>query len=220
MAGLWRCILAVVMLMCVYLWDSAEAVGGAKSRPRPQRRPPKKPKITPIDLTQPEQDIDIERMLGTWYLLNTASKCSYLVNHGTKVEPTVITITRTATSNETLSVSTKTRQIKQDPLCTLLSVLFIPGSPPEQNIEIVIGDTDYNSYAIMYYQKQGKITMKLYGKSVDNLSEPLLTKFEELAAKQNLQRAYHFPFPTYSMANFTLIIQNTNSNHISCKLAF
>lgn len=50
------------MLMCVYLWDSAEAVGGAKSRPRPQRRPPKKPKITPIDLTQPEQDIDIERV--------------------------------------------------------------------------------------------------------------------------------------------------------------
>lgn len=49
-------------------------------------------------------------MLGTWYLLNTASKCSYLVNHGTKVEPTVITIARTATSNETLSVSTKTRQ--------------------------------------------------------------------------------------------------------------
>lgn len=128
-------------------------------------------------------------------------------------------------------------------MCTLLSVLYIPGSPPEQNIEIVIGDTDYNSYAIMYYQKQGKITMKLYGrflpyffryfilsstallilyyfgkyvkgflccavfagKSVDNLSEPLLTKFEELAAKQNLQRAYHFPFPTYSMANFTVI---------------
>lgn len=140
-------------------------------------------------------------------------------------------------------------------MCTLLSVLYIPGSPPEQNIEIVIGDTDYNSYAIMYYQKQGKITMKLYGrflpyffryfilsstallilyyfgkyvkgflccavfagKSVDNLSEPLLTKFEELAAKQNLQQAYHFPFPTYSMANFTVIIQNTNSNlfHVS-----
>lgn len=49
-------------------------------------------------------------------------------------------------------------------MCTLLSVLYIPGSPPEQNIEIVIGDTDYNSYAIMYYQKQGKITMKLYGR--------------------------------------------------------
>ncbi|CAI5673433.1 complement component C8 gamma chain [Oreochromis niloticus] len=205
MAGLWRCILAVVMLMCVHLWDSAEAVGGAKSRPRPQRRPPKKPKITPIDLTQPEQDIDIERMLGTWYLLNTASKCSYLINHGTKVEPTVITITRTATSNETLSVSTKTRHNHQCweilqvyHLTSVPGRLTLKGSRPEQNIEIVIGDTDYNSYAIMYYQKQGKITMKLYGKSVDNLPEPLLTKFEELAAKQNLQRAYHFPFPTYS----------------------
>uniref|UniRef100_A0A3Q0QU56 Complement component 8, gamma polypeptide n=1 Tax=Amphilophus citrinellus TaxID=61819 RepID=A0A3Q0QU56_AMPCI len=211
MVGLWRCTLAV-MLTCVYLWGSGDAVGGAKSRPRPQKRPPKKPKITPIDLTEPAQNIDIERMLGRWYLLNSASKCSYLINHGTKVEPTVMTITRTPTSNEMLSVSTKTRHNHQ--CWEILQVYHLnPGTPgrltlkahPEDNIEIVIGETDYDSYAIMYYQKRGMITVKLYGRFLNNLSEPLLTKFEELAAKQNFQRAYHFPFPTYSMSNIILI---------------
>ena len=38
-----------------------------------------------------------------------------------------------------------------------------PGANPEMNIDIVIGETDYSSYAIMYYQKQGKVTVKLYG---------------------------------------------------------
>ncbi|XP_039983510.1 complement component C8 gamma chain isoform X2 [Xiphias gladius] len=205
MAGVWRCMLAVMVLMCVCLWGSSEAVGGAKSRPRPQRRRPKKPKVNPIDVTPPAQNIDMQQMTGTWHLLNTASKCSYLINHGTKVEPTVMTLTRSSASDQTLSVSSKTRHINQ--CWEILQVynltptpgrLMLKGARPELNTEIVIGETDYSSYAVMYYQKQGKITMKLYGRSVDNLSEPMLTKFEQLAAKQDLGLAYLFPFPTYS----------------------
>ncbi|XP_038582345.1 complement component C8 gamma chain isoform X1 [Micropterus salmoides] len=205
MAGVWHCMLAVVALMCVCLWGSTEAVGGAKSRPRPQRRPPKKPKVNPVDVTPPAQNIDIQRMTGTWYLLNTASKCSYLINHGTKVEPTVMILTRSSAADQTLSVSTKTRHNHQ--CWEILQVyhltptpgqLTLKGARPELNTEIVIGETDYDSYAIMYYQKQDKITMKLYGRSVDDLSEPMLTKFEQLAEKQNLGLAYLFPFPTYS----------------------
>lgn len=37
------------------------------------------------------------------------------------------------------------------------------GTRAEQNTEIVIGETDYNSYAVIYYQKRGKMTVKLYG---------------------------------------------------------
>lgn len=65
MAGVWRCMLAVVVLMCVCLWGSTEAVGGAKSRPRPQKRPPKKPKVDPIDLTPAAQNIDIQQVKKT-----------------------------------------------------------------------------------------------------------------------------------------------------------
>ncbi|XP_059182858.1 complement component C8 gamma chain [Centropristis striata] len=202
MAGVWRCMLAVVVLMCVCLWDSTEAVGGAKSRPRPQRPPRKKKPVDPLDSTPAAQNVDIEQMTGTWYLLNTASKCTFLMKHGTSVEPTVMTLTR---ANQTLSVSTKTRR---DHMCwEILQVyhltptngkLTLKGSSPALNTEIVIGETDHTSFAIMYYQKQGKITMKLYGRSVDNLSEPMLTKFEQLAEKQGYGLAYLFPFPNYS----------------------
>ncbi|XP_078137017.1 complement component C8 gamma chain isoform X2 [Sander vitreus] len=142
-------------------------------------------------------------MAGTWYLLNTASKCSYLMTHGTKVEPTVMILTHS--SDTTLSVSTKTRHDHQCweilqvyDLTPTTGKLTLKGTRSELNTEIVIGETDYNSYAIMYYQKMGKITMKLYGRSVDNLSETMLTKFEQLAEKQGLGLAYLFPFPNYS----------------------
>ncbi|XP_034562605.1 complement component C8 gamma chain [Notolabrus celidotus] len=203
MAGVWRCMLAVLALMCVCLWGLTEAVGGAVSRPRPQRRPRKKPKVVADDLTPPAQNIDIQRMMGRWYLLNTASKCSYLINHGTKVEATIMTLTHS--SDQTLSVSTKTRHNHQ--CWEILQIydisptpgkLTLKGTRPELNTEIAIGETDYTNYAVMYYQKQGKITVKLYGRSVDDLSEPMLTKFEQLAEKQNMGLAYLFPFPTYS----------------------
>ncbi|XP_029314070.1 complement component C8 gamma chain [Cottoperca gobio] len=205
MAGVRRCTLAVVVLMCVCLWGPTEAVGGAKSRPRSQRRPPKKPKVNPIDLTPAAQNVDMQQMTGTWYLLSVASKCSYLINHGTKVEPTVMTLTRPSASDPTLSVSTKTRHNHQ--CWEILQVynltptpgkLTLKGARSELNTEIVIGETDYNSYAILYYQKHGKINVKLYGRSVDNLSEPMLSKFEQLAEKLNFGLAYIFPFPTYS----------------------
>lgn len=50
------------------------------------------------------------------------------------------------------------------------------------------------------------------GRSVDNLSEPLLTKFEQLAEKQALGLAYLFPFPTYSMYIRALEKHKKNQN--------
>ncbi|XP_068604227.1 complement component C8 gamma chain [Brachionichthys hirsutus] len=204
MVGVWRIVVAVVALG-VCFWGSTEAVGGAKSRPRPQRRPPKKPKIDSVSLTPPAQNVDIQRMTGTWYLLNTASKCAYLMNHGTKVEPTVMTLTHHSASDQTLSVSTKTRHnhrcweiLQVYELSATPGKLTLKGTSPQLTTEIVIVDTDYDSHVIMHYQKRGKVTMKLYGRSVDNLSEAMLTKFEQLAEKQNMGLAYLFPFPTYS----------------------
>ncbi|XP_057680849.1 complement component C8 gamma chain [Corythoichthys intestinalis] len=205
MAGVRILMLTLGVLMFVCLWGATEAVGGAKSRPRPQRRPRKKPKVDPIDVTPPQKNVDIQQMTGTWYLLNMASKCSYLINHGTKVEPTLMTLTMSPTSDQSLLVNTKTRHnhqcweiMQMYHLTSTPGRLTLPGTHPDLNIDIVIGETDYTSYAIMYYQKRGKITMKLYGRSVDNLLEPLLTKFEQLAEKQALGLAYLFPFPTYS----------------------
>lgn len=62
MAGVWRYLLAAVILICASMLDPAEAVGGAKSRPRPQKRPPKKPKVEPTDSTPPAQNVDMQRV--------------------------------------------------------------------------------------------------------------------------------------------------------------
>lgn len=62
MAGVWHYTLAAVVLMCVFMWDPTEAVGGARSRPRPQRRPPKKPKVEPTEVTPLAQNIDMEQV--------------------------------------------------------------------------------------------------------------------------------------------------------------
>lgn len=204
MAAAWYRVLVVVVLLMSLLGSTA-AVGGAVSRPRPQRRPPKKPKVEPIDVTPPAPDIDIQQMMGTWYLLITASKCPYLIKHGTKVEPTVMTLTASSTSDSTISVSTKTRhnhqcwEIQQVyTLSTTPGRMTLKGARPEHNTEIVIGETDYTSYAVIYYQKRGKMTIKLYVRSIGELSEPVLSKFEQLAENQNVGLAYLFSFPTYS----------------------
>ncbi|KAM4533315.1 LOW QUALITY PROTEIN: complement component C8 gamma chain [Odontesthes bonariensis] len=228
MTGASRYMLTAVVLMCVCLLGPADALGGAKSRPRPQRRP-KKPKVEPVDKTPPAQDVDIGQMAGKWYLINTASKCPLMIKRATNMEPTVLTLTYL--SDQTLSVSTKTRHNHQcweilqvyHPTSTtgrltlkgqfsLLAsckqkvessfadsaLLFPPGANPELDTAIVIGETDYTSYAVMFYQKRGKVTVKLYTRSPDNLSEPTLTKFEELAEKHGLGLAYVFGLPTYS----------------------
>ena len=54
--------LAAAVLMCVCLWDSTEAVGGAVSRPRPQRPRRPKPKVDPIDLAPAAQNVDIQQV--------------------------------------------------------------------------------------------------------------------------------------------------------------
>lgn len=48
--------------MCVSMGGPTEAVGGARSRPRPQKRPPKKPKVEPTDATPLAQNVDMERV--------------------------------------------------------------------------------------------------------------------------------------------------------------
>ncbi|XP_041717604.1 complement component C8 gamma chain isoform X1 [Coregonus clupeaformis] len=204
MTRVWLCV-TMVMVVCVCLWGSAEAVGGAVSRPRPQRRPHKKPKVNPIDDTPPPQNIDIQQMGGTWYLVNAASKCNFLMKNGLKVEATVMTLMPPSSPNTALSVSTTTRlnhqcwEILQAYTITPTpGRLLLNGSRPLLNTEIVIGETDYSSYAVFYYQKQGQLTMKLYGRSKDTLSEAILDKFEDLAEKKGLGLAYVFAFPNYS----------------------
>ncbi|KAJ8375421.1 hypothetical protein SKAU_G00060010 [Synaphobranchus kaupii] len=91
-----------------------------------------------------------------------------------------------------------------------LNIYFVisyhQGDKPTNGIDISVGEIDYNSYAILYYQKRGKISMKLYGRS-ERLQDHIHDKFELLAEKQNLGE-FVFPFPKYGFC------QSADEKHI------
>lgn len=57
--------------------------------------------------------------------------------------------------------------------------------------------------AIMYIERAVVVFALCAGRVLDNLSEPLLVKFEQLAEKQGFGLNYLFPFPTYSTSTPT-----------------
>ncbi|XP_016350748.1 uncharacterized protein LOC107695378 [Sinocyclocheilus anshuiensis] len=54
--------------------------------------------------------------------------------------------------------------------------LFLQGKRPAENVDIMVLETDYSSYATVVFKRAGKITMKLYGRSSevpDNILEKI-----------------------------------------------
>ncbi|KAK7879420.1 hypothetical protein WMY93_030756 [Mugilogobius chulae] len=205
--GLWRRLVVVLVMV----WALSEVGEGAMSRPRPQR-PPKENKDEELP-PPPENNIDINQMLGKWYLLNIASKCTHLMTHGHAAEATTMTLDLiTLEKEQKLSVKTTTRhnhqcwEIHQAYDFTKVSGYYtIKAKDPKNNIQVTVLDTDYESYAILVFEikrkKVTKTTMKLYTRSVAKLHEPTLLKFENAAAAKNFNLAFMFPFPTYSFCD-------------------
>ncbi|KAG7259909.1 hypothetical protein CRUP_017476 [Coryphaenoides rupestris] len=53
------------------------------------------------------------------------------------------------------------------------------------------------AYAFIRYKKGSLMTLKLYGRSTINMSELMLTRFEQLAEEHGMSLAYMFPFPNF-----------------------
>ncbi|XP_064188817.1 complement component C8 gamma chain isoform X2 [Anguilla rostrata] len=152
-------IMVTVLGLCV-----SEAVTAARSH---GRRPPKE---NPIDKIPAVVDLDLTKISGKWFLVSVASKCQYLLENNLRVESTTVTLTADTSPTSPLSVSTLRKlnmqcwEIRQEYLSTKTSGRFLLKSRNKManDIDIIVGETDYNSYAILYYQKRGKISIKLY----------------------------------------------------------
>lgn len=162
-----------------------------------------------IDKITAAPNLDLDQMAGKWYLITAASKCPYLLQNGFKVESTIISLTPPTTSDAPMLVSTFRKlneqcwEIKQEYETTKSKGrLLLSNKNPKKNIDIVIAETDHSSYAILYYQRQGQISMKLYGRS-PTVPDSTSDKFEEFAAKQSLGLDYVFQFPSYSFCEST-----------------
>ncbi|MCI4391457.1 hypothetical protein PGIGA_G00134650 [Pangasianodon gigas] len=200
--------LSLVLLLGFSLW---EPVDGRRTRYKPKPKP--KPDKKPIEEIAPAQNVDISKMNGQWYLLSVASRCKYLLEHGYKVEGTIITLTATDSPKAPIQVSTFTKlnyqcwEIKQQYETTKsLGRFLLRAKMPVKNTEVLIVETDYNSYAILLYKKMNNLTLKLYGRSPE-IAEDIVDKFEEIAKKQNLGLDVIFQFPNYGFC------QSADSEH-------
>ncbi|XP_060756567.1 complement component C8 gamma chain [Neoarius graeffei] len=189
---------SLVLLLGFSLWAP---VDGRRTRYKPKTKP--KTDQKPVEEIAPAQNVDISQLSGKWYLLSVASRCKYLLEHGMKVEGTYITLTPPVSPKAPIQVSTFTKlnyqcwEIKQKYETTgSLGRLLLRAKIPLKNTEILIVDTDYNSYAILLYKRRDKRTLKLYGRSPE-ISLDIVDKFEAIATKQNLGLEVIFEFPTY-----------------------
>ncbi|MBN3304205.1 complement component C8 gamma chain [Amia ocellicauda] len=171
---------------------------GAAARPGQDKQ-----KDNPIDKIAAQDNLQLPQMAGKWYLLGVASECNYLRENNFKLEGTTITLTAPSSPKAPLSVSTLRKldlqcwDIRQEYQTMKTTGRFLlKGRGASNNIDIVIGETDYRSYAILYYQKRRKISVKLYGRSTE-IPEDIIDKFEQSALNQKITNDFIYYFPKY-----------------------
>ncbi|CAH2316898.1 complement component C8 gamma chain [Pelobates cultripes] len=147
----------------------------------------------------------IIKFAGQWYLLSVASECNYLKANNHRVEATTIKAARSTKPRETENLLVHTLR-KMDGICWEIKqqyrknkingrfILKVRGSI--RQLDMVVAETDYENYAILYYQRQKKITIKLYGRG-KTAKDDIYRKFDGHASNQGIDLLYIYPFPTY-----------------------
>uniref|UniRef100_A0A452HDJ8 Lipocalin/cytosolic fatty-acid binding domain-containing protein n=1 Tax=Gopherus agassizii TaxID=38772 RepID=A0A452HDJ8_9SAUR len=137
--------------------------------------------------------------LWKWFLVGVASKCDYLREYNHQLEATTMAVS--ASEGKSLAISTFRKldgvcwEIKQQYRSTKAQGRFLLKSRGS-NMDVVVGETDYSSYAILYYQKLRKISIKLFGRSV-RVSDAIVGKFEQRITEMNMSEDFTYYFPTY-----------------------
>ncbi|XP_020744053.1 complement component C8 gamma chain isoform X5 [Odocoileus virginianus] len=89
------------------------------------------------------------------------------------------------------------------PLCTwLLRARPWPSAPSESSrgargpVNVVIGDTDYRGFAVLYLERARQLSVKLYVRSLP-VSDSFLSAFEQRVQGANLTEDHILFFPKY-----------------------
>ncbi|XP_018412242.1 PREDICTED: complement component C8 gamma chain [Nanorana parkeri] len=169
------------------------------------QRNKKPPPQNPIDKIQSVTNFDINKFAGKWYLLSVASECNYLKTNNHRVEATLIkaSASKTYQGVEVLSISTF-REL--DGICWEIKHAYetkkikgrfiLKAKGYLGQVDVVLAETDYQNYAILYYQRRNKITLKLYGRKTTATND-IYRKFDDHATKQGIELEYIYPFPAY-----------------------
>ncbi|KAJ1145631.1 hypothetical protein NDU88_011917 [Pleurodeles waltl] len=170
-----------------------------------QRRganPPKKPE-NPIEKVQAKDNFSPAQFSGKWFLIGVASRCEYLKENHYRLEATTIVVSADPKDTKKLPISTF-RQL--DGICWEIRHGYQQTGAPgryslkvrgyKSNVDVVVGDTDYNTYAMLYFQKQRSISVKLYARSA-TVANNIIEKYEQSVKEQGIEEDFIYYFPKY-----------------------
>ncbi|XP_062929980.1 complement component C8 gamma chain-like [Mobula hypostoma] len=140
--------------------------------------------------------------LQVWRLIAVGSQCSYLKTNNHNLEAVTM---RVSDQTEDMRINTLR---KMDGICWNIKQDYkkavTPGRFSRKNrgltTDIVVGETDYTNYAILFFQQRRKITVKLYGRT-SNVDEAVETKFQQLATSNNIPEIFIYAFPQYGFCD-------------------
>lgn len=163
---------------------------------------PQKPE-NPIEKVQAKVNFSPAQFAGKWFLIGVASKCEYLKENNYRVEATTIVVSPDPNEANTLPFSTFR---KLDGICWEIRHKYQQTGAPgryslkvrgyKSNVDVVVGDTDYNTYAMLYFQKQRGISVKLYTRSA-TVANDIIQKYEQSAKEQGIEDDFIYYFPKY-----------------------
>ncbi|XP_075375630.1 complement component C8 gamma chain isoform X2 [Mycteria americana] len=140
-----------------------------------------------------------------WFLVSVASRCGYLSEYSHRLEATAMTVS--VLDGQSLAISTFR---KLDGTCWEIRQQYLPaqahgrfllkGRGYGNMVDVVVGETDYSSYAILYYQKGRSISVKLYGRT-SRVSDAVVDKFEQRVRAVGLSEDVTYYFPVYGFCD-------------------
>lgn len=155
---------------------------------------------SPISKIQPKANFDPAQFAGTWLLVAVASSCRFLMEQGHQVEATSLHV---APKGAAMAVSTFRKldnvcwQVKQLYRDTKVSGHFlIQAQGARGAVDVVVGDTDYQTFAILYLERARRLTVKLYARSLP-VDDEVLNAFEQRVRDADLKEDHIIFFPKY-----------------------
>ncbi|XP_068771429.1 complement component C8 gamma chain [Struthio camelus] len=172
------------------------------SQGQKRRRPP--PPESPIEKVAIQENLSLPQFTGKWFLVGMASRCSHLAEHSHRLEATALVV---AVEGQSLAISTFR---KLDGICWEIKQHYLPakahgrfllkGRGYSSKVDVVVGETDYSSYSILYYQKGRSISVKLYGRA-GRVSDAVADRFEQHVRAVGLNEDVTYYFPTYGFCD-------------------
>jgi len=129
-----------------------------------------------------------------------ASSCRFLQEQGHRAEATLL---RVAAQGAAVAVSTFQ---KLDGICWQVRQLYsdtgVPGRfllqarGARRAVGVVVGETDYQGFAVLYLEQKRRLSVKLYTRSFP-ASDSALSAFEQGTQRANLTEDHILFFPKY-----------------------